>query len=292
MHPIRFGIISFGLFFLTFSAWSQEPEITNFHKIHDQMIHYRMESPALGKTISFSAVTPTSYSEEGQVYPVVYLLHGAGRSNFTLTDFETTREVLLNASFVTVMPYGENGWWIDSPVSQNSNYETYIGEIIQVSQEVLNISSDKGKRGITGWSMGGFGAIRYAELHPELFTAAAAILGLLDFPNPELPSEQNHSVPSIFGATGQTQNGFNPLPHAQALKNMEIFLITADQAFDFTMNEHFHTKLSELDIAHEYIILNGTHTFDIVEESLPLVVDFFEQVFNEQSVCTDAKLYR
>ncbi len=280
-----------GMIFSTIAV-CDEPEVTNMRAIHDQIFHYRIQSPALNKLTSFTAVVPKEYSDTGAPWPVVYLLHGAGRNHFSLTDFETTRETLLAARFVTIMPYGENGWWIDSPVSAQSQFETFIDEVIQVSEKHLNISKLSKQRGITGWSMGGFGAIRYAERHANRFIAAAAILGLLDFPNFSLPTEQNHSVPSIFGTTQEQQESFNPLPLAANLKSMCLFLTTADQAFDFTMNEHFHEKLTELDIPHQYKVFEGSHTFSIVEESLPLVVDFFHESFSSVSVNKNAQCYQ
>ncbi len=291
MHSIRYFVF-IGIGLLGIAVNAQEPQITNSRHIHDRIVHYRIDSPALNKTTSFTAVFPVTYSEGGEPSPVVYLLHGAGRNHFTLTDFETTREDLLQAPFVTIMPYGEGGWWIDSPAVNFSKYETFIEEIITVTKSELNLVSGKSKCGITGWSMGGFGAVHYAERHPQQFTAAAAILGLLDFPNPELPPEQNHNVPSVFGSTESTQVSFNPLPHASNLKGMNIFLITGNRAFDFTMNENFDQKLTELNIAHEYVVLEGAHTFDIVEESLPRVIDFFESVFAEKSACSLAPKYQ
>ncbi len=270
----------------------QTPEAINSRELHDRISVYRMRSPSMGQIVSFSVVFPADYTTNGVSSSVVYLLHGAGRDHLSLVTFDTTRQILLDAPFVTVMPNGGGGWWIDSPTVDESKYETLVTETIAAAEQVLNVAQNPASRGITGWSMGGFGAMRYAQRHSDQFAGVATILGLVDFPNWDLPSEQNHSVPSIFGGSREMQESFNPLPHAEDVLSMEVMLLTADDAFDFTMNENFHHRLQEMDKEHEYIVFEGAHTFSIVEQSLPYVVEFFTENLEEPSSVPQTSRYK
>ncbi|MGC9328921.1 MAG: alpha/beta hydrolase [Candidatus Hinthialibacter sp.] len=294
MNPpfIRFVLLlAVSMCFLIDSSEGDEPVFLRSRQLHDQIYDCMMQSPALQSTASFSVVTPASYTQDSAPFPVVYLLHGAGRTHLSLIESEAARRALLDAPFVTVMPKGEGGWWIDSPVVEDSRYETFVFEVIQVAQDQFNISDNPSSRGVTGWSMGGFGAMRIAERHPDEFSSAATIIGLLDFPNFDLPPDQNHSAPSVFGSTRDMQESFNPLPHAQAVKGMNLLLIAANQAFDFTMNENFHAKLQQLEIEHQYVVLDGGHTFSIVEESILRIVTFFREVLARRSCAASTQIY-
>lgn len=265
------------------------PEITQMRKLHDRVLEYRMQSPALQAEAAFAVVLPATYSADSGSYPVVYLLHGAGRTHLTLTDFEATRQTLLDAPFVTVMPRGENGWWIDSAEDGESRYETLVTETIAAAEGVLNIATSATMRGITGWSMGGFGAARYASRHSSAFASVATILGLLDFPNTRLPEGQNHDVPNVFGPTPSLQESFNPMREVEKLLGLQILTLTADRAFDYTMNRNFHRRLLELGKRHEYVVLEGKHTFESVEAALPHVVRFFSRTLGQVKAHRDEK---
>ena len=281
-----------GALLISAAGSCQAVDIINSRELADRIYEYRMRSPSMGQIVSFSVVLPPDYTESGPPSAVVYLLHGAGRHHLTLVTFDTTRPILLDAPFVTVMPNGEGGWWIDSPTVSQSEYETLVTETIAAAEQQLNIARTPSSRGITGWSMGGFGAMRYAQRHAERFAGVATILGLLDFPNYDLPPEQNHSVPSIFGNSREVCESFNPLPHVENVLSMDILLLTADNAFDFTMNENFHARLVEMNKEHGYVVFEGAHTFDIVEQSLPHVVSFFTEILERPSCVKGSSSYK
>ena len=64
-------------------------------------------------------------------------------------------------------------------------------------------------------------------------------------------------------------------PHQfrQTLSGTSVLLIAASHAFDRTMNENFRERLRESKVNHEWIMLKGTHHFDVVKQALPLVID-------------------
>jgi len=224
----------------------------------------------------FCVLVPSEIERISGDWPVLFLLHGRGRTHRSLVDLETMRAAFLDAPFCTVFPQGDDGWYIDSPVRPEERYEAYLAEVFAVAARVRPLSLSRERRAITGWSMGGYGAARYAIRHPHDFSVVVGIIGLLDFPRPEnLPAGQNYTVPAPrFGADPAVWPEFNPLNAAEGLRDRAVLIITGAEAFDRTMNENFHRRLRELQIAHEYLILPGGHTFPVVQSAVPRMIEF------------------
>jgi S-formylglutathione hydrolase FrmB len=254
-------------------------------KIADRIEQVTFSSPSFGAKKSYSVVLPANYDAQKSDWPVLYLLHGRGRNDRSLIDDPVTREALLNASFVTVLPNGEDGWYLDSQVGSKHSYAKLLEETIHDAESRFHLSREPRKRAIAGWSMGGYGSMRFAVTHPQQFAMVATILGLLDFPRSGLPEGQSHSIPAkTFGTDEDEWKKINPLNSAEQLRGTAVLLITADQAFDRTMNENFHARLQQLKIEHEWIVLKGTHHIDVVKQAVPIVIDRVQRTLDGTAV--------
>jgi S-formylglutathione hydrolase FrmB len=128
--------------------------------------------------------------------------------------------------------------------------------------------------------MGGYGCIRFAETHSARFSVVVPIIGLLDFPRNDLPTGQSYKVPqNRFGSDLQVWKRYNPIYKAKDLQNTSILIIAADKAFDRTMNENFSKKLAALGIKHKFKMLSGGHSFEVVQEAIPIVINFVASKF-------------
>ena len=240
----------------------------------DGFLECVMESKVLGRQELFSIHAPPGYSSDGaEPFPLVVFLHGRGRHHRSLIDAAATRAVLMRSPCVVLLPNGRDSWWIDSPVEPRSQYASYLEELIRLVDDALNVSRDPSRRAVGGWSMGGFGSINYLISHPRDFGAWGGILALVDFPNAAYPPEHNHSVPAVFGQDPET---FNPMRRAEALRDHALFFVTGADAFDRRMNEALSARLWALDIEHEFEVVPGAHTFDVVVAAFPRVMDFFD----------------
>ena len=123
--------------------------------------------------------------------------------------------------------------------------------------------------------MGGFGSINYLLNHPEQFAAWGGLVALLDFPNPAYPKDKNHSVPSVLGRQGEWA-AVNPISRVEKLREHKLFFLTAEKAFDRDMNEAFAQALAKTNIEHEYRVVPGAHTFDVVADAFPNLMDFLD----------------
>ena len=118
-------------------------------------------------------------------YPVVYLLHGIADSYEVWTNAwkvpAMADAVLSDAGsreFLIVMPNAGGrflgSYYSNSPVI--GRWEDFIADdLVKYVDANFRTLAKKESRGVTGHSMGGFGAIRLGMHHPEVFSAVYAI---------------------------------------------------------------------------------------------------------------------
>jgi len=244
-------------------------------------------TPYVPKAARFLVILPEGVTPEkakGERLPVIYFLHGRGRNERTLLDKSASARARLMASHAAiVMPQGREGWYIDSPVLPQEQYATLIDEIVALAEANFPIGGAQEKRGIGGWSMGGFGAAYTATRRPQDFAALATIIGLLDFPRePIEPKSQNYVVPPRYGTDPAVWKTFDPRLRMEAIATMPKFIAYADGAPERQMNEVFIEQanaLAKAKHAPEVVVYHttGGHTFPVVERSFPLAMDFLEK---------------
>jgi S-formylglutathione hydrolase FrmB len=232
-----------------------------------------VRSAVLGRTLPIAVIAPATPPATGKA-PVLYFLHGRGRHHRSLLDSEAARTALLAAPCYVVLPQGEDGWYINAPGNPAAGYETYLEEVIAWAERTYPIARDPRARGIAGWSMGGYGAVRFAQTHPGEFGFVASVIGLLDFPREEtLPPGQNYKVPlARFTADPATWATVNPRQGVENLRGADITLVLATRGFERTMNENFLAALKTQRLAARVHWLEGGHEFPLVERAVPLVV--------------------
>lgn len=238
-------------------------------RIHE----WRFFSEALQQEMPVSAVAPEQAETDT---PVLVFLHGRGRHHRSLLEVEQCREQLLAADMWVILPDGEDGWYINSPMQLEARYEDYLREVIEQAKQRFGLAQSPDHWAIGGWSMGGYGAMHFAVRHSKQFGTVATVVGLLDFPREEtLPEGQNYTVPlDRFGEDRKVWREYNPINEITALQGRSVLLVTADAAFDRIMNENFSAALIDAKVGHHIITLEGAHTFPVVQKSLPLVLDF------------------
>ncbi|QDU49185.1 Putative esterase [Gimesia panareensis] len=238
------------------------------------------ESASLKKRKRAVIVLPENWrSIKPAARRTLVILHGRGRHERSLVDDKMIRQQLLESGLFVILPDGDDGWYLNSPVRQQDVYETYLEEVLTKVANEYGLPEQGPQWAIAGWSMGGFGCVRFAERHPGRFAAVSSMIGLLDFPRNGLPAGQSYKVPvERFGDDEVNWKKFNPLNQAEKLRGASLLIITADQAFDRTMNEHFRDRLTALELPHQYVELKGGHTFPVVRVAIPLVLAHTQRV--------------
>ncbi|MFJ7085961.1 alpha/beta hydrolase [Streptomyces griseus] len=116
-------------------------------------------------------------------WPVTYFLHGGGGS----VDDAAAAPALRSDNMITVVPDGGLKGWYTNWLMQNTtlgkaNWETFhLDQIIPFIDANLRTLDDRAHRAVVGLSMGGSGALHYAQLRPDLFAHTASLSGGTDF---------------------------------------------------------------------------------------------------------------
>ena len=152
------------------STISDHPRITPKVTLRD--VTFR--SAALHREMSYRVVMPASI-QNGSRLPVVYLLHG-GNGGFR--DWTNYSEVARFAEhyLILVMPEGDESYYTNFREHAQDRYEDYI--VIDLISDVgtrFPAASGRQNRAIAGISMGGFGAVKLALKHPDLFAFAGGL---------------------------------------------------------------------------------------------------------------------
>lgn len=153
------------------------------------------DSELFEKELGYSVYLPPSYyEEESRMYPVVYLLHGINSSSESfvkvdgIADFMDEQIAQGNITeMIVIMPdSGKNAFYRDTeydPANPDSTgpWQTHMTtEIRNEAESRFRILSDAKFRGLTGISMGGFGAFTIGTLYPDLYSSVASHMGAVN----------------------------------------------------------------------------------------------------------------
>jgi S-formylglutathione hydrolase FrmB len=121
---------------------------------------------------AYSVFLPPTYAAGGGPYPVLYFLHDAFGDdrvlwrNGVIARLDSAMRAGSLAEFLIVCPDGDGGWFSNSHDGRR-RYEDLV--TVDLPREIdahFRTLPGRNARGITGISMGGYGAIKIALRHP------------------------------------------------------------------------------------------------------------------------------
>jgi enterochelin esterase-like enzyme len=128
-------------------------------------------------------------------YPTLYFLHGLFENERSWAERggQQVLEDLVNqgavGGFLVVLPDGGKTFYINSLDGRERYEDFFIQELIPAIDRKYRTITNPAARGISGTSMGGYGALHLAMRHPDLFGSAsahsAALLPKIPQPDPE-----------------------------------------------------------------------------------------------------------
>jgi len=254
-----------------------------------------IKSQILSRPVRYCAFLPSSFDQDKtRHYPVLYFLHGLGDNEQSLLNFggwDVVSELRSKGKigdFVILAPSAGHTFYINSENGKVRYEDFLIKEFIPQMEEKYRVDSTRARRGITGVSMGGYGALRLAFKYPDEFAAVSAQMPAL---MTDLPKEIGASAPGtpggmlgdVFGAPFNRgyfdRNNvfyFARTDSASSLKRIKIY-------FDVGNNDDygFEQGAQELDkllksrgIPHEFHIYPGGHDAQFVVRHFGDVVLF------------------
>jgi len=149
-----------------------------------------------GTAVHYSISLPADYYSTCRQYPVVYALHGKTQSNVDFLDEALAMRTamaagVLETSIIVTPDSYQTGRWenLDTGPAEN-NVITYL---IPYVEQHYRVRPGPSYRLLTGFSMGGHGAIRFGLKYPGMFAAVWSVDGAMAGTEDYLPFVRGRS---------------------------------------------------------------------------------------------------
>ncbi len=250
--------------------------------------YYRFQTSAIGWNPGVNVLLPDDYRTSGRTYPVLYMLHG-GAEDFRQFDFLGIRALTAGKPIIVVMPDGGHAGWYSNPVSSfvgPRNWETFhIAQLLPWIEANFRVYAEYDGRAVGGFSMGGFGALKYAAKYYGHFASVSSHSGPAslrrDF---GLVVHWANITSAVLDLAGGTVYGAplwdqarvtadNPIERVESYRNKRVFLVAGTSPdplnwFD-SVNEsqvlagqrEFRQRLSAAGIPSDAREVPGGHVF-------------------------------
>jgi S-formylglutathione hydrolase FrmB len=140
------------------------------------------QSKLLGREMRYGLYLPPSYETSGtRRYPVLYFLHGLFEDEMRwstrgLTDVMLDRMVAEGkiGEFIVAVPFGGSSFYTNTRDGSERWEDMIVTEFVPMIESTNRVNASRALRGISGTSMGGYGALKIAMKHPDMFGSASA----------------------------------------------------------------------------------------------------------------------
>jgi S-formylglutathione hydrolase FrmB len=250
----------------------------------DQAVCRPFRSALLHASVRYCVYLPASYSAADartRKYPVLYLLHGLGGNEQSIAldgewnELQELRRQNMVGDFLVVAPDGWDTFYINSLDGKTPYNDFFVKEFVPFIEHSYRVRPERAAHGITGFSMGGYGALRVAFAHPEMFGSVSSHSGALTRALPVGISAGASTgnlgaelLGKVFG--DPIDRAFWDLnsPYVLARKNstalqrMKIYFDcgTEDSYGFFRGATELHETLDALKIPHEFHLYPGRHS--------------------------------
>jgi S-formylglutathione hydrolase FrmB len=291
IRALRLGCLFFSIASTTAAQSRTDCSALESH-ILKQVVHYCVYLP--GEYDSSAAQRPAKR------YPVLYFLHGLGDNEQTLfnsggwTLLEDLRNQGKMGDFLIVAPEGRRSFYINSADGSVRYNDFFLQEFLPHIESKYRIRPGRAGRAISGISMGGYGALRFAFAHPELFSAVSAQSAALITESPQtLDSASRTGAPlagvlaAVFGKPINVSHWNDNSPfvlakrNATALRKLTIYFNCGqDDNYGFEKGAAaLHDELQKEGVKHEYHPYPGDHSLTYFLSHFAEVMEFHSRAF-------------
>ncbi|MFP2911497.1 alpha/beta hydrolase [Pyxidicoccus sp. 3LFB2] len=250
--------------------------------------YYRFATNEIEWDPAVNVLLPDGYHTSGKRYPVLYLLHGGAADFRTFHMQDNIINLTAWRDIIVVMPDASTGWY-SNPVSTNTgprNWETFhIGQLLPWIDANFRTYAEYNGRAVAGFSMGGFGALKYAAKYYGHFCSVSSHSGpaslrrdgglVVHWANAS-SAAMDLGGGTVYGAPFWDEarvSADNPVQRIPSYHNKRIFLAAGTSPdpvnwFDY-VNEtqvlagqrEFRSLLGQAGIPHEWHEVPGGHYF-------------------------------
>ncbi|MCR4999642.1 MAG: esterase family protein [Lachnospiraceae bacterium] len=229
-------------------------------------------SELLGKDATYSVYLPPSYYEDStKTYPVVYLLHGINSSSSSFVKVDKIGAFMDQqigdgniGEMILIMPdAGKNSFYrnTEGQVSDSTGpWQSFITEdVVSMADRTYRTKAEAKYRGLTGISMGGYGAMTIGSTFTEEFSSIASHMGYL----------AEDALDCLRSMTDEQ------------LADYDFYLDCGlqDNMVDYRNTVAAHEYLESKGKAHGYSIRDGSHNSAFYMAGMPASMKMHSQHF-------------
>jgi len=260
-------------------------------------------SAVLSAPVRYCVFLPASYSSpeaKTRRYPVLYLLHGLGANEQQMAlsgEWNVLQQLRREGKvgeFLVVAPDGADTFYVNSKDGTTRYDDFFIREFLPFIERTYRVRAGRAARGITGISMGGYGALHFAFAHPALFGSVSSHSGaLMRVP---LQGVNAGSAAGNLGARVLTRVFGDPIDraawdrnspfvlarrNAASLRNIRIYFdCGTEDSYGFDRGaEDLHRTLDAVQVPHEFHLDPGGHNMTYFLAHRPASFEFHWRVF-------------
>lgn len=203
---------------------------------------------SLGRKWRYKVFFPPDYYSLKENIPVVYLLHGSGGDENSWDPIYPVLDDLIVSGeiphLMTIAPSSGTSYWIDG----KEPYETaFINDLIPYVDNKYLTRPGRMGRGIAGFSMGGYGALRYSLVYPDLFSAGTLLSPAIYDQTPPLESSARTS--GVFGTPFDNER-WETLNYPRIIKKylaqekrVPLYIAVGDDDYNFAPDIEYNIEL-------------------------------------------------
>ena len=250
--------------------------------------------------MDYCVLLPPSYDKEPKRrYPILYFLHGLGDNERTLLNMgainlvDDLRAQNKIGDFIIATPAGGRTFYVDTADGKLRYSQFFVQDFMPFIEGKYRAAPGRSARAISGISMGGYGALRFAFARPDLFSAVSAESAALITQSPAEIDTASSAGPlrslfaPIFGSPIDVAHWEDNSPVVLAHRNraqlarMDIYFNCGDQDdYGFEAGAQLLDKqLTRDHVAHEFHLYPGNHGVQYFLSHFSEVMVFHWKVF-------------
>lgn len=235
-----------------------------------RLVPLEFVGPITGRAVLFNIYLPPGYDSGVEPYPVLYDLHGLTDSRDTnpgpvIRSLEAAMRATVVGPLIVVFPQSfAEAYYADTRDGARPGETQVMRELIPFIDASFRTLPHRARRGVSGFSMGGFGALAYATKYPEHFSVGIGYDSALDT-WATLLGRRAYIASAAFG---NDESHFDQIsPWASAARNAAVLtasstlrIVPGNQYRDF--NLAFQSHLTALGIPHGFTHADCPHDYN------------------------------
>ncbi len=257
------------------------------------------QSKLLARELRYAIYLPKSYAASNTRYPIVYFLHGLqenemrwstrGRADLMLDSMVSEGRI---GEFIVAIPFGATSFYTNTRDGSEPWEDMVIKEFIPLIETSYRVNNTRQNRGISGISMGGYGALKIALKNPDMFGAVSAHSPALieDFSTTNVAGRRLQMFEALFDriygmkqdlAYWDQNNPLTLIRNTGRLNGLKIYVDcgTEDEYGFYLGAKTLDDILTKASYAHEVHLYPGNHGWDYAARHVPESLQFHWRAF-------------